>query len=271
MAIAALERLLLTLVLLAAAVGRHAASGDGSFYGAKCTQASTWSPANNTKFRANVLALLGRLPSAAAPSGFASLRSGSAAFARGICFGDQPPTQSCLDCLSAVAKKLTDEDGCDASQRGAAWSDGCFVHFADTNATSPYEETSRYRIQVVQTGAAAASSKNSAAFDATLVALAERLAPRAANASRLLLATSTTEGVPLASGGGSGTTTVRAMAQCMRDRSPADCARCVQRSARELGKCCWDVTGGVTAYVLGYNGHLRLDMEVFQSRLIGLK
>uniref|UniRef100_A0A0D9V6E8 Serine-threonine/tyrosine-protein kinase catalytic domain-containing protein n=1 Tax=Leersia perrieri TaxID=77586 RepID=A0A0D9V6E8_9ORYZ len=74
MATAALNRVLLILVLLATAVGRHGASGDGSFYGAKCTHASTWSPANHTEFRANVMALLTRLPSAAAPTGFASLR-----------------------------------------------------------------------------------------------------------------------------------------------------------------------------------------------------
>ncbi|KAM3383857.1 hypothetical protein ACQJBY_008484 [Aegilops geniculata] len=84
-------------------------------------------------FRASLLPLLGALPSAAAPTGFASLRS-DRALARGVCFGDAAPSD-CLACLSVAAKNLT--DGCGATTRLAGvWNDGCFVSYADTVAPS---------------------------------------------------------------------------------------------------------------------------------------
>uniref|UniRef100_A0A0E0KC83 Gnk2-homologous domain-containing protein n=1 Tax=Oryza punctata TaxID=4537 RepID=A0A0E0KC83_ORYPU len=274
-AASALSRLL-PLVLLAAVIGRHGASGDGGFpivfTDTKCTPpAPTWSRANDSAFRANVLALLGRLPSAAAPTGFASThrssRSGSAgrdrAFARGICFGDPPALspQYCLRCLSIAAKNLA--DGCPANRRAAVWTDGCFLSFADTNASSPDEASYRYKIVV---GALVDDDKSSARFTATLAALAERLAPRAANASRML-ATATVD-VPRvvagnnSSAGSSTTVQVHALAQCMPDRPAASCGRCLQESARELAKCCWNMQGGGVATVIGYNCHLRLEVSV---------
>ncbi|XP_037488848.1 uncharacterized protein LOC119367438 [Triticum dicoccoides] len=88
---------------------------------------------NATAFRASLLPLLGALPSAAAPTGFASLRS-DRAFARGVCFGDAAPS-GCLGCLSVAGKNLT--DGCGATIRLAGvWNDGCFVSYADTAAPS---------------------------------------------------------------------------------------------------------------------------------------
>uniref|UniRef100_A0A0E0NTI6 Gnk2-homologous domain-containing protein n=1 Tax=Oryza rufipogon TaxID=4529 RepID=A0A0E0NTI6_ORYRU len=266
-AAAALNRLL-PLVLLAAVVGRHGASGDGGFpivfTETKCTPAPTWSRANDSAYRANVRALLGGLPSAAAPTGFASTdRSGGAgrdrAFARGICFGDPPPAlspQYCLRCLSVAAKELA--DGCPAKRRAAVWTDGCFASFADTSALSPDEAAFHYKIAV---GALVEDDESSARFTATLAALAERLAPRAAaNASRML-ATATVD-VPRVVAGSSRTVQVHSLAQCMPDRPAASCARCVQESARELGKCCWNMHSGGVATVIGYNCHLRLDVSV---------
>uniref|UniRef100_A0A0D3FH27 Gnk2-homologous domain-containing protein n=1 Tax=Oryza barthii TaxID=65489 RepID=A0A0D3FH27_9ORYZ len=58
------------------------------------------------------------------------------------------------------------------------------------------------------------------------------------------------------------TVQVHSLAQCMPDRPAASCARCVQESARELGKCCWNMQSGGVATVIGYNCHLRLDVSV---------
>lgn len=69
-AAAALNRLL-PLVLIAAVVGRHGASGDGGFpivfTETKCTPAPTWSRANDSAYRANVRRS-SAAPSAAAPT-----------------------------------------------------------------------------------------------------------------------------------------------------------------------------------------------------------
>lgn len=164
--------------------------------------------------------------------------------------------QYCLRCLSVAAKELA--DGCPAKRRAAVWTDDCFASFADTSALSPDEAAFHYKIAV---GALVEDDESSARFTATLAALAERLAPRAAaNASRML-ATATVD-VPRVVAGSSRTVQVHSLAQCMPDRPAASCARCVQESARELGKCCWNMQSGGVATVIGYNCHLRLDVSV---------
>ncbi|RLN09205.1 cysteine-rich receptor-like protein kinase 15 [Panicum miliaceum] len=97
---------------------------------------------------ANVLSLLGALPSAAAaaPTGSASTRSGGAgrdrAFARGVCFGfgapDGPSSPGdCRSCLSSAA-------GCGgASRRAGAWRAGCFLSYADTDRPTAREDAFR--------------------------------------------------------------------------------------------------------------------------------
>ncbi|CAL4934068.1 unnamed protein product [Urochloa decumbens] len=93
-------------------------------------------------FRANVLSLLGALPSAAAaaaaPTGFvATLDAGTGrdrAFARGACFGlgapGGPSPGDCLECLSAAAHDVA--GGCGAATRRAG-----------TNASTAREDAFR--------------------------------------------------------------------------------------------------------------------------------
>jgi hypothetical protein len=112
-------------------------------------------PSNNLRaFRGNVLALRGALPpaaAAAAPTGsFAAAQSsgavvGDRAFACAFCFGfgarrRGTSPSDCLDCLSAAAQDVA--DGCHG-RRGAVWRAGCFLSFADTNASTPREEAWR--------------------------------------------------------------------------------------------------------------------------------
>ncbi|WVZ59430.1 hypothetical protein U9M48_009573 [Paspalum notatum var. saurae] len=97
---------------------------------------------NSSAFRANVLSLLGALPSAAAaPRGSTaalSSRSGrDQAFARGLCLGRSPG--DCHACLSAAAQDVASECG-SASRRAGVWRVGCFLSYADTNASTARED-----------------------------------------------------------------------------------------------------------------------------------
>ncbi|KAJ1295065.1 hypothetical protein BS78_01G195400 [Paspalum vaginatum] len=97
---------------------------------------------NSSAFRANVLSLLGALPSAAAaaPRGSTAALSGGSgrdrAFARGLCLG---VGGDCLACLSAAAQDVA--RGCGAATRRAGvWRAGCFLSYADTNASTARED-----------------------------------------------------------------------------------------------------------------------------------
>ncbi|CAL4942513.1 unnamed protein product [Urochloa decumbens] len=127
-------------------------------------------PSNNDgAFRANVLSALAELPSAAAaaPTGFAATRSsggaGDRAFARGLCFGVGKRRGSsrgdCLACLSAAARDVVVAgagSGCGSSRRGAVWRAGCFLAYADTNASSAHEDAFRGWFYADGSGPAAA-------------------------------------------------------------------------------------------------------------------
>ncbi|XBI99893.1 hypothetical protein VPH35_019899 [Triticum aestivum] len=96
--------------------------------------ANASSAKNATAFQANVMPLLAKLPSAAAPMGFASLGSAGVvgrdrAFVRGLCFGHATPSQ-CGECLAAAAKKLAD-------RRAGVWTDGCFASYAARTTPRP--------------------------------------------------------------------------------------------------------------------------------------
>ena len=110
--------------------------------------APTNATTNGTAFRVNVLSLLAKLPSAAAPTGFASLhssgRSANRALARGLCFGVAAPLE-CRRCLSMAATNLTSRCDAHSTRRAGIWSDGCFVSYADTNATTPTDDAFRAR------------------------------------------------------------------------------------------------------------------------------
>ncbi|KAM0832900.1 hypothetical protein ACQ4PT_064613 [Festuca glaucescens] len=139
-------------------------------------------------FRASLLSLLATLPFAAAPTGFASLRSESGrAFARGLCFGDATVPSQCLGCLSVAAWNLT--SGCGATTRSAGiWTDLCFVAYADTHASSPAEDAFRSRVLLRGHDAVTDDADAAAYFllrHAELVALAQHVAlSAAANISR---------------------------------------------------------------------------------------
>ncbi|CAN6310670.1 unnamed protein product [Urochloa humidicola] len=111
---------------------------------------------DDSAFRANVLLALGALPAAAAaaPTGFATTRTGGAGrgdcifariFARGLCFGVGERRGSsrgdCLACLSAAARDVA--GGCGGSRRGAVWHARCFLAYADTNTSSAHEDVFR--------------------------------------------------------------------------------------------------------------------------------
>ena len=72
-------------------------SADSEWTWFDCQSSSTAaSSSTNSTFWSNVVALLDALPSAAAPTGFASLSRGNGtdrAFVRGICRGDSTPAQ----------------------------------------------------------------------------------------------------------------------------------------------------------------------------------
>ncbi|KAG2582739.1 hypothetical protein PVAP13_6KG171000 [Panicum virgatum] len=120
--------------------------------------ASSFSSTNST-FWSNVVALLDALPSAAAPTGFASLSRGNGtdrAFVRGMCREDTVPAR-CATYLRDAA--LSIRSLCNSSSRRAAiwYDDGSggrvpapmfsFVNYADTNTSTAYEDAFRQPFQ----------------------------------------------------------------------------------------------------------------------------
>ncbi|VAH73955.1 unnamed protein product [Triticum turgidum subsp. durum] len=224
---------------------------------------------NGTAFRATLLPLLRSLPSAAAHTGFASLHSaarGERVFARGLCFGNSTVPSQCARCLSAAAGNLT--AGCGAtSRRAGIWSDRCFLSYADTNTSSPSEDAFRARVRVLLPGddavpRSAASTKSFyyAHLHDVLVAMAKDVARRAAaNISRpRMLATAEETNSDSAV-----SRTVHVLAQCGRDRTAADCVRCLQDSVQAVD---WDLhaahsDGGVAAAVMGFDCYLRFEVS----------
>jgi hypothetical protein len=125
----------------------------------------------DSKFRDNIARLVAILPSsAAATGGFASLSRGNGgdqAFIRGLCRGDTNMGDS-QTCLQAAGEEVY--RNCTTSVRAAIWYEQCFVFFADTNATTAYEESYRQELQNVN------SVSNKAAFERTYGELMSSLA-----------------------------------------------------------------------------------------------
>ncbi|SPT16723.1 unnamed protein product [Triticum aestivum] len=164
-----------------------------------------------TAFRANALSLLAKLPAAAAPTGFASLRSAGVvgrdvAFVRGLCFGYATPSQ-CRSCLAAAARKLTDACGA-RGRRAGVWTDACFASYADANPSSPNYDGFRAR---VITGADALITSTSYELQ-SLADLAWRMGPVAATSARMQVAVDWTA----AASDYRKNSTVRVLAQCAR-------------------------------------------------------
>uniref|UniRef100_A0A0D3FSX6 Gnk2-homologous domain-containing protein n=1 Tax=Oryza barthii TaxID=65489 RepID=A0A0D3FSX6_9ORYZ len=233
------------------------------------------SSAINSTFQSNVLALLDDLPSAAGPTGFASLSRGEGAdraFVRGMCRGDSTPD----DCATYLRSAVLDINGhCNSNRRAAIWYDKCFLSYADTNASTAYENSYHaelYNVNNVtdkvsfQTGGAPTAPflmvLNHSYFDASSTALREDvlradepLRARAANDTARMFAAG--EAV-YDSGADNGT--MYGLVQCMRDRTAAECDRCLNDSVQQLPSCCWGHQGGV---VLGYNCYVRVEIYTY--------
>ncbi|CAO2206285.1 unnamed protein product [Urochloa humidicola] len=275
------RRGLLLLAMVSASLSTVATSMDSRFTTVDCQTSSaapspapspSSSPFTNTTFWSNVVALLDALPSAASPTGFASLSRGNGtdtAFVRGLCRGDTSPA-SCADYLRSAATDL--RRSCNSgggSRRAAIWYDDgstvtypapmfCFVSYADTNASSAYEL--KYRNEMYNTGEA----RDKGAFENTYYTLMMRLAARVVNGSGSGDA-AVAEAPMFATGeavydAAARNGTVYGMVQCMRDQTGAECDRCLQDSIPRLPGCCYGNLGGV---VLAYNCYLRMEIYTY--------
>ncbi|XBI53690.1 hypothetical protein VPH35_035874 [Triticum aestivum] len=238
--------------------------------------ANASSAKNSTAFQANVMPLLAKVPSAAAPTGFASLRSAGVvgrdrAFGRGLCFGYATPSR-CRECLAAAARKLADACGA-RGRRAGVWTDGCFASYADANGSSPYSDSFRARII---SGADALTTSTSTELQ-SLADLAWRMGPAASTSAGMQVAVDWTA----AASDYRKNSTVRVLAQCARDLTAEECAWCVQYSARVAetcawswcprhsaragDTCCWGLDAwrdGVAGAVVGFDCYLRFDVAV---------
>ncbi|KAM0928360.1 hypothetical protein ACQ4PT_002434 [Festuca glaucescens] len=222
---------------------------------------------NGTAFRTDLLRLLRALPSAAAPTGFASLRSPTgAAFARGLCFLESTAPSECRRCLSVAARNVA--SGCGATTRRAGvWSDRCFVAYADTDASTPREDAFRSRLLLrgddgvpVPGADAVAAHEDEYYFHAQLVYMAQLAAQGAAD--NISSARMRSTGGATMYGVSPAMSTAHVLGQCARDRTEAECVRCLQHSARAVD---WDLHadrhGGVAAAVLGFNCYLAFNVS----------
>ncbi|PAN28203.1 hypothetical protein PAHAL_5G138000 [Panicum hallii] len=213
-------------------------------------------PANgggsNASFRANLLTLLGALPRAAAPTGFASLSLGAGrdrAFVRGLCRGDFAPPRCLADLQEAVADLGA---GCPGSRRASIWLD-VFVAYADTNASTPREED--YRMVLYDTRMVADPAGYLRAYGPLMARLVARAAGGGpAGRPPPFFATGEVEYARDDPNG-----TMYGMVLCMRDVTAADCGRCLQASVPRL-PCCSGNQGGV---VLAYSCFLRIQVYTY--------
>jgi hypothetical protein len=126
----------------------------------------------------------------------------------------------------------------------------CFVSYADTNVSTGDEDVLR---EAMQNRAMLSAGIGAWAY----YALMSSLGPRAINGttSPPMFAAGTYVYDANASNG-----TLYGLMQCMRDRTAADCNRCLQDSMLQLASCCSGHQGGV---VLGYNCYLRMEVYPF--------
>lgn len=209
----------------------------------------------NGVFRSNLAALLDAIPSSASSTGgFASLSKGNGddrAYVRGLCFGQA--LGGCQACLINAAANIY--AACNSSRRAAIWFEGCFLCYADTNTSTAYEEDYRQELH----NRYFVSDKTG--FEKTYNSLMSRLVASVVNGS-------SEEPVPMFATGHAvfdpkaPTTngTMYGLVQCMRDRTAAECKKCLQDSVPRLPKCCYGNQGGV---VVGYNCYLRVEIYTY--------
>uniref|UniRef100_A0A0E0JPE7 Gnk2-homologous domain-containing protein n=1 Tax=Oryza punctata TaxID=4537 RepID=A0A0E0JPE7_ORYPU len=179
------------------------------------------------------------------------------AFARGTCIGYSTPAQ-CRDCLAAAVMDVSEGCGAD-TRRAGAWLNGCYLSYADTNATSP-RERAFHRWFFDGDILPFRDNLDPTFLDMTNGAVAA-LAANRSRSGRMLAATQ--EFDDSANTGLSG----RVLAQCAAGRAPADCVQCLQDSARAMMSCCWDARGlrESVAAVLGYDCVLQFTMHLASS------
>lgn len=130
----------------------------------------------------------------------------------------------------------------------------CYITYADTNDSAIYEG----RIGQIIYDAGKVVDPDS--YDRAYYALMSRLVARAAvggNHSARTSMFATGEAVyarddPIG--------TMYGLVQCMRDRSDAECQRCLQTLVPQLPTCCRGYQGGVA---LGFNCHLRIQVYTY--------
>ncbi|KAF0912227.1 hypothetical protein E2562_013180 [Oryza meyeriana var. granulata] len=188
--------------------------------------------------KSNVFALLDALPSAAGPTGFASLSRGDGgdhAFVRGNSTPD--------DCATYLRSAVLDINGhCNANRRAAIWYDKCFLSYADTNASTADEDAYCQELYNYK------NVSDKVGFGRTYYALVSRLRSRAVNDSAARMF-------------------ARGRGRVVRPRRPQrdDRAGAVHEGphaggVRPLPSCCWGHLGGV---VLGYNCYVRVEMYTY--------
>ncbi|CAL4997729.1 unnamed protein product [Urochloa decumbens] len=225
---------------------------------------------NNRTFWSNVVALLDALPSAAAPTGFATLSRGNGsdrAFVRGLCRGDTTSV-NCATYLRDAALTLR-QSTCSSSRRAGIWYDDgsgggvpapmfCFVSYADTNASTASMNAFRAPFQ---NGAVAADKDT---FERAFTALMNNLTARVVNGS----GTSSSSPAPMFATGaavydsGAPNGTMYGLMQCIRDQTAAECDQCLHESVGTLTSCCRGHLGGV---VFAYYCYMRMEIYPYYN------
>ncbi|EES14779.2 hypothetical protein BDA96_07G093300 [Sorghum bicolor] len=242
-------------------------SADSEWTWFDCQSSSTAaSSSTNSTFWSNVVALLDALPSAAAPTGFASLSLGNGtdrAFVRGICRGDSTASQ-CTTYLRNAA--LSIRSHCNSTRRAAIWYDDgstvtypapmfCFVSYADTNASTAHEDA--YWQEFQNSFVVSNTAVLETAYSTLMSSLAARVVVNGSGTGTPpspapMFATGAAVYDPTAPNG-----TMYGLLQCMRDRTAAECAKCLNDSVQQLPSCCRGHRGGI---VMGYNCYLRMEV-----------
>ncbi|CAO2201148.1 unnamed protein product [Urochloa humidicola] len=133
----------------------------------------------------------------------------------------------------------------------------CFVSYADTNASTGYEDAYR---QPFQNGFVVADEDG---FERSYTALMGSLAARVVNGSNTVSSPApmfATGAAVFDTAGPNGT--MYGLLQGMRDRTPAECDKCLQDSVQQLTTCCYGHRGGV---VLAYNCYLRMEVYPYYN------
>uniref|UniRef100_A0ACD5V650 Uncharacterized protein n=1 Tax=Avena sativa TaxID=4498 RepID=A0ACD5V650_AVESA len=250
-----LSHLLLLLLALTAIAGTSEGQAS-TFYTTKCFPPPTPTADGGSAFRGHLLGLLADLPSAAAPTGFASLQSAGTdrALVRGLCFGESAP-EPCRRCLSGAVKKVTAQCA-EASRHALFWEERCFLGYAD--AANGSSSSAGADDRVIYFSGAAVPSPDVAAVR-TLVSLAQSLAPRAANGSVATAETTT----PASKGDATACNRkVHVLAQCARDLGAAGCVGCLRESSLSMATS-WSnlAVEGRVAAVLGSDCYLRFEVS----------